>query len=55
MRQTAQIRLADALESSSEGIVVLSAEGRVTLANSQAHEFFGQSFHEPGWLKTLPL
>lgn len=55
MRQTAQIRLADALESSSEGIVVMSAEGRVTLANSQAKEFFGPSLYEPGWLQTLRL
>ena len=55
MRRTAQIRLAEALESSSEGIVVINAEGRVALANSQANKFFGDSLHEPGWLKTLDL
>ena len=55
MRRTAQIRLAEALESSSEGIVVINAEGRVALANSQANKFFGGSLHEPGWLKTLDL
>ena len=37
-RRSAQARLADALESSQEGIVVLDAEGRVALANSRANE-----------------
>jgi len=38
-RRFAQIRLADALESSREGIVVVDAEGRVALANSQIANF----------------
>jgi len=46
-RRSAQAQLADSLESSREGIVVLSAEGRVTLANSQAIEFLHDS---PGLL-----
>jgi len=37
-RRSAQARLADALESSQEGIVVLDAEGCVALANSRASE-----------------
>ncbi len=37
-RRTAQARLADALESSREGIVVLGADGQVALANSRASE-----------------
>ncbi len=40
-RRTAQVRLADALESSREGIVVVDAGRRVALANSQAADFFG--------------
>jgi diguanylate cyclase (GGDEF)-like protein len=39
-RRTAQVRLADALESSREGIVVVDAGHRVALANSQAADFF---------------
>ena len=38
-RRSAQARLADALESSREGIVVLSADGEIALANSRASEF----------------
>jgi diguanylate cyclase (GGDEF)-like protein len=40
-RHTAQVRLADALESSREGIVVVDSDHRIALANSQAYEFFG--------------
>ena len=39
-RRSAQARLADALESSREGVVVVDAEGRIVLANAQAGEFF---------------
>jgi diguanylate cyclase (GGDEF)-like protein len=42
-RRSAQAQLADSLESSREGIIVLNAEGRVTLANSQAIEFLHDS------------
>ena len=42
-RQLAQTRLADALESSREGIVVVDAERRIALANSQAADFLGSS------------
>jgi diguanylate cyclase (GGDEF)-like protein len=38
-RRSAQSRLADALESSREGIVVVDAEGRLALANAQAADF----------------
>ncbi len=49
-RRTAQVRLADALESSREGIVVVDADHRIALANSQAKEFFGSAMGllEPG-------
>jgi diguanylate cyclase (GGDEF)-like protein len=53
LRRTAQVRLAEAVEGSSEGIVVLSADGDIALANSQASGFFGQSLSEPGWLPAL--
>jgi diguanylate cyclase (GGDEF)-like protein len=39
-RRTAQVRLADALESSREGIVVIDADRQIALANSQAADFF---------------
>lgn len=42
-RRSAQARLADALESSREGVVVVDCEGRIALANSQAADFFGSS------------
>src|SRR5260370_23906117 len=42
-RRSAQARLADALESSREGIVLVDNEGRVALANSQAADFLGSS------------
>jgi diguanylate cyclase (GGDEF)-like protein/PAS domain S-box-containing protein len=42
-RRSAQARLADALESSREGIVVVDAAGQVALANSQAADFLGGS------------
>ncbi|MEA2981585.1 MAG: hypothetical protein QOF09_3408 [Alphaproteobacteria bacterium] len=44
-RRTAQARLADALESSQEGIVVVDAEKRIALANAQAANFFAASSH----------
>ena len=40
-RRSAQTRLAAALEGSREGVVVVDAEGRVALANSQAVSFIG--------------
>ena len=42
-RQLAQTRLADALESSREGIIVMDAKGRIALANSQAADFLGST------------
>jgi diguanylate cyclase (GGDEF)-like protein/PAS domain S-box-containing protein len=42
-RRSAQARLADALESSLEGVVVVDSEGRIALANSQAADFLGSS------------
>jgi diguanylate cyclase (GGDEF)-like protein/PAS domain S-box-containing protein len=42
-RRLAQIRLADALESSREGVVVADAEGKLVLANSPAADFLGIS------------
>jgi diguanylate cyclase (GGDEF)-like protein len=41
LRQSAQMRLSDAIESSREGIILVDAEGRVALANAQAIDFFG--------------
>ena len=40
-RRSAQSLLADALESSRDGVVVVDADGRVSLANAQAADFFG--------------
>jgi diguanylate cyclase (GGDEF)-like protein len=40
-RRSAQARLADALESSQEGVVVVDAEDRIALANAQAANFLG--------------
>ncbi|NEU14121.1 EAL domain-containing protein [Methylobacterium sp. BTF04] len=40
-RVTAEAQLADALETSREGIVVVDAEGRITLTNSQADDYLG--------------
>ncbi len=42
-RRSAQTRLADALESSQEGVVVVDASGRIALANAQVANFFGVS------------
>jgi diguanylate cyclase (GGDEF)-like protein/PAS domain S-box-containing protein len=42
-RRSAQTRLADALESSHEGVVVVDSQGRIALANSQAANFLGRS------------
>ena len=43
LRRSAQSRLAEALESSREGIVVVDSQGRIALANSQAADFIGSS------------
>ncbi|HZT27216.1 MAG TPA: EAL domain-containing protein [Pseudolabrys sp.] len=40
-RRTAQARLADALESSQEGVVVVDAADQIALANAQAASFLG--------------
>jgi diguanylate cyclase (GGDEF)-like protein len=42
-RRSAQTRLADALEGSREGVVVIDADSRIALANSQAANFLGRS------------
>jgi diguanylate cyclase (GGDEF)-like protein/PAS domain S-box-containing protein len=42
-RRTAQARLADALESSQEGVVVVDADDCIALANPQAADFLGVS------------
>ncbi len=42
-RRSAQMRLADALESSREGVVLVDAEGCLALANTQAADFLGIS------------
>jgi diguanylate cyclase (GGDEF)-like protein/PAS domain S-box-containing protein len=42
-RRTAQTRLADALESSQEGVVVVDADDCIALANPQAADFLGVS------------
>jgi diguanylate cyclase (GGDEF)-like protein/PAS domain S-box-containing protein len=42
-RRSAQARLADAVESSRDGIVVVDSEGRIALANSQAADFLGSA------------
>jgi len=49
-RRSAQTRLADALESSQEGIVVIDAQDRIALANAQAADFLGvpSSVLKPG-------
>ena len=48
-RRSAQTQLANALATSREGIVVLDAEGRVTLTNGQANDFLGLAgAPEPG-------
>jgi diguanylate cyclase (GGDEF)-like protein len=50
-RRSAQARLADALESSREGIIVIGADGQIALANSRASEFLRVS---PGLLQSNP-
>jgi diguanylate cyclase (GGDEF)-like protein/PAS domain S-box-containing protein len=42
-RRTAQTRLADALESSQEGVLVVDADEHIALANAQAASFLGVS------------
>ncbi len=48
-RRSAQARLADALESSQEGVVVIDSDDCIALANSQAADFLGVA---PDLLKT---
>lgn len=45
-RRSAQARLADALENSREGVIVIDAEGRIALANAQAADFLGKPQQE---------
>ena len=40
LRLSAENRLADALETSREGVILVSAEGRIVLANSSLRDFF---------------
>ncbi len=49
-RRSAQARLADALENSQEGVVVVDANDDIVLANAQAAEFLGFPSHllKPG-------
>ena len=42
-RRSAQARLADALESSQEGVVLVDVEDRIAIANAQAANLFGVS------------
>jgi len=46
-RRHAQARLADALESSKAGIVMIDVNGEIAIANSQAASFFSDSVGEP--------
>ena len=41
LRRSAQAQLADALEASREGVIVVDADGCIALANSQARAYFG--------------
>jgi diguanylate cyclase (GGDEF)-like protein len=45
-RRSAQTLLADALANSREGVLVIDAEGRIALANSQAADFLGSPASE---------
>ena len=49
-RRSAQVLLADALETSPAGIVMVGASGEISIANSQAVNFFGdgQDVRKPG-------
>ena len=49
-RRSAQVLLADALETSPAGIVMVGASGEISIANSQAVNFFGddQDVRRPG-------
>ncbi len=51
-RRSAQARLTDAIESSREGVILVNAEGRVVVSNSQTFEFFQNLAHllQPGAL-----
>ena len=42
-RKSAQTRLIDAIEKSSEAVVLLDADGRILIANSQIRDFFPKS------------
>ncbi|HJS87028.1 MAG TPA: EAL domain-containing protein [Acetobacteraceae bacterium] len=44
-RRSAQARLTDAIESSREGVILVNAEGRVVVSNSQTFEFFQDLAH----------
>jgi signal transduction histidine kinase/HAMP domain-containing protein len=50
LRKTAQAQLADALESSSDGVVLIDAGDRILTVNSQVHHFFPDAAHlfQPG-------
>ena len=48
LRQSAQIRLAEAVESSREGIVVVDGDQRIALANAQAASFLSLPVEIPG-------
>jgi len=49
-RRSAQARLMDAIESSREGVILVNAEGRVVVSNTQMFEFFQDLAHllQPG-------
>src|SRR3569623_2046540 len=51
-RRSAQARLTDALETSSEGVVLLQADGQIALANSRASEFLAEA---PDLLRCSPF
>jgi diguanylate cyclase (GGDEF)-like protein/PAS domain S-box-containing protein len=44
-RRSAQARLTDAIESSREGVILVNAEGRVVVSNTQTFEFFEDLAH----------
>ncbi len=44
-RRSAQARLTDAIESSREGVILVNAEGRVVVSNTQTFEFFQDLAH----------
>jgi len=50
LRKSAQTQLADALESSADGVILIDASDRILIANSQVHAFFPGLAHlfQPG-------